>query len=36
MKLKVNKEESITELAKMLNGDNLTDAALKNAEELLK
>ncbi len=33
---KLNKQERKTELATMLSGENITDAALKNAEELLK
>ncbi|MCF6365243.1 MAG: DNA repair protein RecN [Bacteroidales bacterium] len=32
---KLNQEERIKELATMLSGENVTDAALKNAEELL-
>ncbi len=34
--IKLNKQERKTELATMLSGENITDAALKNAEELLK
>lgn len=33
---RLSKEDRITELAKMLSGENLTEAALRNAEELLK
>lgn len=33
---KLNPEERIKELATMLSGENITDAAFKNAEELLK
>jgi len=33
---KLNPEERIKELATMLSGENITDAAVKNAEELLK
>ncbi|MCD4792662.1 MAG: DNA repair protein RecN [Bacteroidales bacterium] len=33
---KLTPKERITELASMLSGENITDAALKNAEELLK
>ncbi len=32
---KLNQEERIKELATMLSGENITDAAIKNAEELL-
>ncbi len=32
----LNDEERITEVAKMLSGENLTDAAIENAKELLK
>lgn len=32
---KLNQEERVTEIAKMLSGDNLTDAALANARELI-
>jgi len=34
--LKLNEQERINELATMLSGENITDAALRNAEELLK
>jgi len=34
--IRLNKEERITELAQMLSGKNVTDAALSNAKELLK
>ncbi|GHT66253.1 DNA repair protein RecN [Bacteroidia bacterium] len=33
---KLNEQERITEIAKMLSGQTLTDAAIKNAKELLK
>ncbi len=32
----LNKKERIIEIAKMLSGENITDAAIKNAKELLK
>lgn len=32
----LNPKERVQEIAKMLSGSNLTEAALKNAEELLK
>ena len=32
----LNAKERVQEIAKMLSGSNLTEAALKNAEELLK
>lgn len=34
--VKLTEQERINELATMLSGENITDAALKNAEELLK
>ena len=34
--VKLNEQERINELATMLSGENITDAAIKNAEELLK
>ena len=34
--IRLNKEDRIIELAKMLSGENLTEAAIRNAEELLK
>ncbi|NOZ36153.1 MAG: DNA repair protein RecN [Chlorobi bacterium] len=33
---RLNREERVKELATMLSGENITDAAFKNAEELLK
>lgn len=34
--IRLSEEERITEIAHMLSGENLTDAAIKNARELLK
>ena len=34
--IKLNEQERIKELATMLSGENITDAAIRNAEELLK
>jgi len=34
--IKLNEQERINELATMLSGENITDAAIKNAQELLK
>jgi DNA repair protein RecN (Recombination protein N) len=34
--IKLTNEERITEIAQMLSGSNITDAAISNAKELLK
>jgi DNA repair protein RecN (Recombination protein N) len=34
--LKLNKEERIREIAQMLSGSDISDAAINNAKELLK
>jgi DNA repair protein RecN (Recombination protein N) len=33
---RLNDEERVQEIAQMLSGENITDAALTNAKELLK